>query len=345
MTNIVYAQSFCTAAELENDLNLAGSVRAELLLEKIEAACDVMQKRVGWFVPVTMTKYFNGMGRQRLHIHPFLGLTGSIVNDGTTLTGTDYILQPNTRWWANGPYSWLDVAPDAANLSEWIEKDEGVEVPARWGLYEETESTAATVQNTTSQSDTVTTLLLSDGSKVSPGMVLLIGTEQEYVSGWGDPTSAVTTLGAGVDATSVEWTLSAGALNVGEIGRVGLEQFKVLDKNGTAYYVQRGWNKSRQAVHAVNADVDVYRSVNVVRGVNGTTAAAHLNGASIARYKAPSDVNYLCRQIAALMLKKAQGGFAGKTGNEDTGQTTYNNEFPMIAMREIEENYRIHRVG
>ena len=345
MTEPVYAQLFCTAAELESDLGLAGSVRAEVMLEKIAAASDFIQKRLGWFIPVTRTLYFNGMGRERLYIPALLGLTGSIVNDGNTLVDADFTYYPNGRHWANGPYSRLDVGPNALNISAWVSEDEGVVIPGRWGLYEETELTDATVNNTTSQSASQLTLLVSDGSKVSPGMVLLIGTEQEHVTGWGDPTAAVTTLSVAVDAVTTEFTLAAASLNVGEIGRIGLEQFKVLDKNGTLYYVQRAWNKTRQAVHTINSSVDVYRTVEVVRGVNGTTAAIHLNGVSVSRYKAPSDVNYLCRQIAALMLKKAQAGFAGKIGNADTGETTYTNEFPMIAMREIEDNYRIHRVG
>lgn len=344
MTDPVYAQSFCTAAELDDDLNLLGSVRADVLMDKIMAASDYLQKEIGWFIPVTMTRTFHGLGLPYLYLPPLLALTGNILNDDDTLVSTDFIYIPEGRWWANGPYSQLDVDPDAVNLSVWMNEQEGVSIPGRWGLYEESESTGATVADTTQQDASQATLKVSSGAKVSPGMVLLIGTEQEHVTGWSTPTAAVTTLGAAWDAQSSEVTLAAALLNIGEVGRVGLEQFKVLDNNGTLYYVQRGWNKTRQVSHLSAANVDVYRTVEVVRGVNGTTAATHANGASVSRYKAPSDVNYLCRQIAALMLKKAQAGFAGKTGNEDIGTVTYNNEFPMIAMKEIKGNYKIYRL-
>jgi hypothetical protein len=344
MTDPVYAQLFCTAAELDDDLNLLGSVRADVLMDKIAAASDYLQKQIGWFIPVTMTRYFNGLGRAFLYLPPLLALTGSIVNDDDTLVSADFIYKPDGRHWANGPYTRLDIDPDAANLSVWMNEDEGITIPGRWGMYEETEDTGATVADTTQQSASQTTLKVSSGAKVSPGMVLLIGTEQEHVTGWNTPTAAVTTLGAAWDAQSSEVTLAAASLNIGEVGRVGLEKFKVLDNNSTLYYAQRGWDKTRQASHSNGATVDVYRTVDVVRGVNGTTAAIHANGAAISRYKAPSDINYLCRQIAALMLKKAQGGFAGKTGNEDLGTVTYNNEFPMIALKEIKKSYKIYRL-
>lgn len=68
-------------------------------------------------------------------------------------------------------------------------------------------------------------------------------------------------------------------------------------------------------------------------------AAAHTN-AAVSKYLVPDDVSWLCRQIAGLMVKKAESGFAGKSGNEATGETFYFNEFPS-QIKEIKKNYRI----
>lgn len=341
----IYAQVYCTVDEVDEDLNLLGSVKPEVVMDKIRAASEYLQKNIGWFIPVTMTRRFNGNGESKLHIPPLLALTGDITNDDRTLTSADFVYQPNGRFWGHGPYVRLDVHDQTATqLDVWIAKDEGVVIPGRWGLYELSVDTGATVADASGQSSSQLTLQVNNGALVSPGMVLLIGTEQEEVTGWSSPTTNVTTLGAAWDATSSEVTLSAAALSIGEIGRAGLEQFKVLDKNGTLYYVARGYNKTKQTAHSSGSQVDVYRTVTVTRGVNGTTAAGHTNGTAISRYETPDDLNYLCRQIAALMLKKAQGGFAGKTGNDDLGTVTYHNEFPMVAMKEIKNNYRIPRL-
>jgi hypothetical protein len=76
----------------------------------------------------------------------------------------------------------------------------------------------------------------------------------------------------------------------------------------------------------------------VKRGVNGTTAAAH---ASAAAYQvvAPADVNYLCRQIASLMIKKAETGFVGRSGNDELGTGFWVNEFPKNQIESVRSNY------
>jgi len=80
----------------------------------------------------------------------------------------------------------------------------------------------------------------------------------------------------------------------------------------------------------------------VRRGVNGTTAAAH-STAAIYRYEVPESVNYLCRQIAGLMRAKAETGWSGKSGNAETGETFYFNEFPK-QIRDIQENFSVKHV-
>lgn len=341
---ITYSQIYCTAAELDSDLNLIGSVKESLVMEKILAASEYLRKQIGLFIPVTDTKYFDGSATPRLYLPPFLAITGTIITDDVSLTTSDYVLRPNNRFWENGPYGVIDLDVDEAHVSYWVKESHSTEIPARWGLYELTADTGATVADTTQQSAVQITLKVNNGALVSPGMVLLIGSEQQEVASWGSVTASLTTASA-MDANVSEITLAAASVYPGEIIRIGLEQMKVLDNNSTLYYVQRGWNKTKQVAHSTSAAVDVYRTVNVVRGVNGTTAAAHLNGVSISRYKVPDDINYLCRQIAGLMLKKAQGGFAGKTGNDDLGTVTYNNEFPMVAMKEIAGNYKIWTVS
>jgi hypothetical protein len=86
----------------------------------------------------------------------------------------------------------------------------------------------------------------------------------------------------------------------------------------------------------------VYRTFTVSRGVNGTTAAAHSSKA-ISRYMAPYDVNWLARQMAGLMWKKARSGFAGKVGNQELGEVFYQNEFPE-QIKQVRANYRIVRL-
>jgi hypothetical protein len=330
-----------------NDLLLdpqppAGDVA--ILFKEIQAASRTIQQEIGEFIPVSETRKFaSERASLKLFIPPLLGLTGSILNDGTTLAAADYILQPGERHWRNGPYTEIDVAADASNLSAWSDDLDAVEIPGRWGLYEESQATGAILG--AAQSDSDLSLQVSDGSKVSPGAVLLIGSEQELVNGYDSPVAAVTTLNGTIDATQETIILTNGALvNIGEIIRIGVEQMRILDIATHTCYVQRHWNKTLGAAHTTGANVDAYRKFTVLRGVNGTTAAAHLISVAVSRYLVPANVLFLCKEIATMMLNKAGTGYAGKSGNQELGTVYYNDAFPRYDLERIRDQYLIRTV-
>jgi hypothetical protein len=336
-----FAQIFCSVNDLLVDPQPpAGGV--EILYREIQAASQTILQEIGEFIPVTMTRKFNGRGRSKLFVPPLLSLT-SLVNDGTTIAATDYILQPDGRFWANGPYTSLVVNPDAVVLSTFADKVDAVELPGRWGLYEETSPTGATLGAAQSSSESL--LQVSDGSKFSPGVVPLIGTEQELITAYCAPLAAVTTLNGAIDATQETIILASGALvKVEEIIRTNLEQMRIMDINSNTLYVQRHFNRTLGAAHSTGAAVDVYRKFVVERGVNGTVAAAHDNATAVSRYLVPDDVLFLCKEIATLMLNKATTGYAGRSGNQELGTVYYNDAFPRFDLERIRDHYTIKTV-
>jgi hypothetical protein len=345
--SIILAQLFCTVNDLLSDPQPpAGDIA--ILYKEIQAASQTILQEIGGFIPVSETRYYTACRSSdaisRLFIAPLLAVTSPIVNDGTTLASTDYILKPGERHWRNGPYSEINVDPDASNLSAWSEDLDDITIPGRWGLYEETEVTGATLG--AGQNNSTTSLQASSGAKLSPGAVLLIGSEQELISGYDTPVTAVTTLNGTIDATQETIILTNGALiNIDEIIRIGVEQMRVLDISAHTLYVQRHWNKTLGAAHLSGAAVDAYRKFVVVRGVNGTTAAAHDSAVAISRYLVPGDVLFLCKEIATLMINKAASGYSGKTGNNELGTVYYNDAFPRYDLERIKEHYSIRTVG
>jgi hypothetical protein len=338
----VYAQLFCTVDDIRADAQSAGVDEARVY-QAIREACDYLQKEIGWFIPVTQTVNFSGKSKRTLFVPPLLGIT-SISNDDTALTAADYILKPDGGMWANGPYTRLIADPDSTLLTVWTCEIDDVVIAGRWGLYERTAALASTVADTTQQSDSQLTLKVSSGAEVSPGMVLLIGSEQELVTGWSTPTASATTLNGAVAATDEYITVAnASLVNIGEIVRVEFEQMLVRDLNTTnqRLSVIRGWNGTARVLHTTSTAVDVYRTVTVTRAVNGTTAAAHANGAAISRYFAPDDIQYLAKQIATLIINKAKSGYQGRTGNAELGVVFYNDAFPRQDIERIKARYNI----
>lgn len=342
MTEPIYAQIYCSLNDLDEDLNLLGSERESRVMPKIQQASDFLQKNIGWFLPVQLTRLFNGGGMSRLYVPPLLSID-SISNNGTALDAADYIAKPNDRYWPNGPYSWLDVGPDATHLSAWYCEDNAVSIAGKWGLYNLTKDPGVTLS--ASQTDSAGTMAVSNGAAVSPGMVVLIGSEQQYVKSTATPTAVTTITEPIADADVAYATLADGSLlNIGEVIRIDLEQFKVTDISGNLAALTRGWNRTLRTTHADNASVEVYRTFNVTRGVNGTTAAGHSSSAAVYQQRVPDDINGLCRKMAARMLKDAQGGYSGVIGDAMTGQTQYLYVLPK-ELAEIRNAYRIIHTG
>lgn len=338
---IQYAQIFCTVKDVFDDMESPGGDAARVY-QAVRDASDYIAKLIGDFIPVTETRTLAGNGGTQLFIPPVLAIT-SLVHDGDALVENTDFQSFYYRKWNNGPIVALNVLPDSSLLSCWLTDLDAIVLTGRWGKYEKSAATGATVQDATQQSDSQTTLKVSDGSKVSPGMVLLVGSEQELVTGYSTPTAAVTQLNGALTADADAITVDSGAaLNVGETIRVDFEQMLVRDIASNQAAVIRGWNRTARTTHADNAAVDAYRTFNVERGVNGTTAAAHANGAAISRYDPPDDIRFLTRQIATLMLNKARSGYAGQTGNAETGTVFYNDAFPRFELERIQKAYEIY---
>jgi hypothetical protein len=336
----VYAQLFCTVADLVSDAQSPGLDEARMF-QAIREASDVLQKEIGWFIPVTQTLNFHGHDADALFVPPLLAVT-AISDYGTSLTSVDYILKPDGGMWANGPYTRLLVDPDSSLIAVWTGEVDAVAITGRWGKFEKTAALSATVADTTQQSDSQLTLKLSSAAEVSPGMVLLIGSEQELVTGWSTPTNSVSTLNGAVSATDESITVTNGALfSIGETIRVDFEQMKIVDIRTHQLAVIRGWNGTGRIAHLTSTAVDAYRTVTVERAVNGTLAAAHLNGVSMSRYIAPNDIGYLCKQIATLIANKAKGGYQGRTGNAELGVVFYHDAFPRQDIERIKALYTI----
>lgn len=338
-------QVFATVDEIHNGSELRGSEKEFRVFEKLRAASQLLAMRVGHFLPVLETRTLNAPKTSTKLFLPFSLLSlSTIVNDGTSLSGSDYLLKPDGGHWANGPYTYIEIDPDATNISAWDTDADGIVITGRLGLWNETLSLGATLG--AALSDTTGTLLqVSNGAKVSPGALLLVDSEWLFVRETSTPVTAITTLGAALDANAETCTFADGSLlNVGETIRIGVEQCKVLDTNSNTGYLQRGWNKTSKTSHLSGANVDVYRKFTVDRGVNGSTAATHTQGTAISRQQVPADVNELTRKIAVRMLKDAATGYAGRTGDDATGTAMYTYILPH-ELDEVMDKYRIARAA
>lgn len=330
-------RAYCTILDVVDALGEPGVKSERAVFRYVQAAADEIDRTIGIFVPVTATKTYDGQGRRDLFIDPCLAVT-AVTNDGDSITSTQYDLYPLTRHWENGPYTRLGVDPDATELQVWKHEREAVAITGRWGSYEDTEATGAT---TTQADATTASIVLDNAAYISPGMVLLVESEQQYITATGAVSDSTADTAEAVDAIEEEIDVSDGTkVNVGEVIKIDYEQMFVIGVNGNTVQVIRGYNGTAKTTHSTSTSVYVYRTFTVVRGANGTTAAAHAAKA-VSKYIFPPLIQFLAIQIAALMWRKASTGFSGRTGNAELGEVFYTSEFPAEAMKQAKMAYKV----
>lgn len=312
-----WTQVFTNTKMLIDSLGLPGDEPG--LLRRVREASSYLHGVMGEFVPVTETRTFESrFDSGELPIGTLLALTSITDLDGNTISTDDYELRPRNRTRPNGPYTRIDGPLEAS-------------ITGRWGRYEGwlTSGLTGTLATTA-----VTSLSVSNGGLLWPGMIIKLDDEQCLVTaangGENSPTPtaavSVVTSNAADDDDVIAVTNGAEFL-AGEVIRIGYEDMIIRRIVGHDLVVSRGWNGTRRAAHLANAAISVYRTVTIERAANGTTAATHA-AAALTIAEIPEDVMYLATQIAALMRGKAQTGFTGRAGNAESGESFWLNEFP-----------------
>jgi hypothetical protein len=121
-------------------------------------------------------------------------------------------------------------------------------------------------------------------------------------------------------------------IHAGEVVQVDAEQMYVASITGNNLILPAGgraYNGSVLAAHTSTTHVYAPRTLTVVRGVNGTTAASHADSTPIAKYAAPANV---ARAVAAQAIADFQqelAGYgrtigAGEMAVEFTGKAVHN---------------------
>ena len=338
-------QIYACVSEIIEDLQGDPGVSESAVMSKIAAASQDILGMMGQFLPTAETRAFPSKDnltlryddedrRDLLDLADLLTIT-SVSVLGTVRSTNDYFGWPPLRSWPDGPYTALQINR-FGSLGMWCNLAGKNAITGTWGLYDKTVSLSL---STVTQLIGATTIVVSDGSQVSPGMVLELESEWELVTSTGAATASTATVSGAWDNAAEELAVSDGTkVNVGETIQVDFERMRILDIAGNTLLVSRGVNKSKRNTHTNGTAVNVFRTFNVLRGANYSTAAAHTSVA-VSRQVAPADVNYLCRQVAILMINKAKTGFAGRGGNDELGTGFWVNEFPKTQIDQIAANY------
>lgn len=325
--------SYTTVEAVKRAAGFTGSTLDSVILRHIEAAGQEIEARDGkWFLPITQTRTYpwpSGEIPRGFVLYldwPLLSLTSMTSDNGiTAVTTGNLFLEPNNL---GPPYHRIEVDRATSEDFSFLNTPQrALGVTGAWGYHDRRE-TAGNLDGALTTA-TETTVALTRGDVVGVGDVILVGSEQMWVTARTSAdlaqnlSSGVTTADV-TDTTLVIDGAPTDAVRVGEILRIGSEHLRVTAINSTtSFEVQREWDGTTLATHSASDDVFIFRTYTVERGVNGTTAATQTDDAAVTRYKAPplAESLVIAEVIAILAQEHAHFGRTVGTGEGQTEMT------------------------
>ena len=217
-----------------------------------------------------------------------------------------------------------------------------IAITGTWGYGAAADLAGTLAANVMSGDTTITT---SDGSKIGPGDLMVLGYGQStapYPSAAGyagsigaytgerilitdvaTVTTGLTQSGSGVTTVSASdqaltWT-GSGALNAGEVIVLDQEDLLVEQIVGSVATVRRAWNGTTLAAHS-GATIYAFRTFSVLRAQLGTTAAGYSSGANVYKHRVPPLIHDLAIAEAAGQVLQEGSGYARTVG---TGEAAH----------------------
>ena len=351
------ANFYITRGMVKRSAQIGGDSLDAIVDEQIEAASREIDRLTSRrFIPLTAAKSYDWPQKDPrrawvLYLEEDLLSVSSLTKDGTDVTAiasTDYFLEPSVL---GPPYSRIEI--DLGSTSFYSAKDthqRQVVVTGSWGYSNDT--VAASQLNGALSTTTATAMSLDDGSKADVGDTLLLESEQVFINARTSEDLGVNTHGTtgAMTASMTDKTLTVdgaptNAVVAGEVLRIGSERLYVEAINSTtSFEVTRAYDGSALAAHSIGDDVFAFRSYTIQRGVNGTTAATHVDNTAASRYQAPADIRNLCLALAVGYYQATRGGWTGIVGGPE-GQTETRMSALNRLRKDVQAQYRRYAIG
>tara|TARA_Y100000310_G_scaffold259499_1_gene268189 strand:- start:3722 stop:4786 length:1065 start_codon:yes stop_codon:yes gene_type:complete len=338
-------------------VKLAAGIQGSQHDSAIDAAIDAASREVDnlsmtrW-IPITETRKYDAaypaLRGRRLYLDHDLISIDTFTDQGdeaVAVNATEYRLMPENH---GPPYSWLELLLDVTTAEFRADPDTHQQSLRITGKWASNDNTIAASEVGTNQNNSQTTLLVADGSKIDVGDTLLIGSEQEFVSGRTDADLGINTHGSTgamtVDKTDKTLTLASAptdAVTVGEVMRIGSERMLVEAINSTSSFeVERAYDGTTLAAHSTGDDVYIFRTYTVTRNVNGTTVAEHNDGVAITKYAPPVDIQELTLGTAVTRFQQQRAGWGREIGRGESAREFRGGEIERLRKRVMANNRR-----
>lgn len=321
---------YCSREDVKSALDFKETARndgqVDRAIERASRTVEGLLRRR--FYPELATRYFDWPNQQsarawRLWLeNNELISVSSLVSGGSTISASNYFLRSSDNA-SEPPYDALELLLSAnATFGGGSTHQKDIALTGLYGFKDDSVTAGALAEALDSSETGVD---VTDSSLIGVGHLIKVESERMTVTG-----KAMLDTGVNIDASdsmtasaadvSIVMSTTTGAPVTGEVILINSERMLVVDVAGTTLTVKRAWDGSVLATHAANADIYAPRTLTVVRGVLGTTAAAHNTALAITRADYPGPVVSLCVAESVVQLLNESAGYARTAGSGDNAR-------------------------
>jgi hypothetical protein len=312
---------YCTREDVMSSLDIKVTARMTAQVDRaIEAGSRTLEGLLHRrFYPELAARYFDFPGDQYarpwvlwLDANELASLT-ALVSGGVTIPAASVNLEPN--W--GPPYNRIEIdLSTSAAFGGGATSQQAIAVTGVWaGCRLDTTLAGALAE---ALDGTETGVDVTDSSAVGVGDLVYADTELMQVTGKSMLTTGQTLqtpLTASKANTPVVVSSGAGYA-VGEVILLDSERMLIVDIAGNTLTVERAWDGTALAAHT-GSTIYAPRTLTVVRGVLGTTAATHLTSLALTRHTPPGPVRTLAIAEAVNTLLQEGAGYVRTVGSGD----------------------------
>lgn len=316
----VQLPTYSTREEVKRALDINQTARSDAQVDRaIEAARgDVEGLCHRRFYNVIATQYFDWPNFQRAYPWRIWfderELADTTVNVPVVTSGGNVITAGNILWgpWNySPPFTFLELdRSKSGSFGQGSTPQKNVAVTGTFGYWDKQQAAgtlAVAMSDTTS-----TTATVSNSATIGVGDVLIVGSERMLVQdrAMADTSQAQQSGLTTAQASDVLLGVTTGsAYHIGENLQLDAEQVLVTSITGNSLTVKRAFNGTLLATHA-SAEIYAPRALTVTRGDLGSTAATHLQNATVNIQVIPSLVKELSLAEAINHVLQETTGYA-----------------------------------
>lgn len=318
---------YATVEDVNASLQVAYSARsARVVYDKLLAGTGVVEGRLlRTFYPEFKTVKFDWPNRGYspswtldLGENELISLT-SVTSGGSSIPTSAILLRRYDNK-PEPPYDHLEIDLSTAYaFSSGDTFQQSLEIEGKFG-FNDTDSTKVdgTLSGALSDSaDTATILPYNSLRNIGIGSLLLIDSEYIFVSNSRMADSGQTLTTGISDLQNVEAIPvdDSSVFAISETILVDAERMLIYDIVGNTLYATRAIDGTPLASHSSGAAVYSKSSFTLTRGVVGSTAASHLDAASVTNHRYPGLVNELNIAETVVLLEQTTSAYARVIGS------------------------------